>query len=73
MTDIQQTALMRLLDTEIDEGTRRIIATSSTSLFERVQDGTFLDRLFYRLNVIYIISDPCTEGLGTSSRPIIAA
>ena len=73
LTDIQQTALMRLLETETDEGPRRIVATSSTSLFDRVQEGTFLERLFYRLNVIHIVSEPCTEGLGTSSRPIIAA
>jgi len=73
LSDVQQVELMRLLDTATDEGPRRIIATSSTSLFERVQEGTFLGELFYRLNVIHIVSDPCSEGLGTSSRPIIAA
>ena len=73
LNDVQQTELMRLLDTATAEGPRRIIATSPSSLFERVQEGTFLRELFYRLNVIHIVNQPCTEGLGTSSRPIIAA
>ena len=73
LTEIQQAALMRALETETDEGPRRIIATSSTSLFDCVQDGTFLASLFYRLNTIHIVSGPRTEGLGTASRPIIAA
>jgi len=33
----------------------RIIATSSVSLFDRVRDGTFDERLFYRLNVVHIV------------------
>lgn len=73
LNDVQQAELMRLLDTATAEGPRRIIAISPTSLFERVQEGTFLRELFYRLNVIHIVNQPCTEGLGTSSRPIIAA
>jgi hypothetical protein len=32
----------------------RVIASSSTSLFDRVQNGQFDDRLFYRLNMIYM-------------------
>jgi transcriptional regulator of acetoin/glycerol metabolism len=32
----------------------RIIASSSTSLFDRVRTGQFDDRLFYRLNMIYM-------------------
>lgn len=32
----------------------RIIASSSTALFDRVQNGQFDDRLFYRLNTIYM-------------------
>ena len=33
----------------------RIIASSSAPLFERVQEGSFDERLFYRLNVIHMI------------------
>ena len=33
----------------------RIIVSSSTPLFERVQEGSFDDRLYYRLNVIQMI------------------
>ena len=72
LTLAEQAALLSQLETESADGTRRIIATSSASLFDRVQDGTFLDSLFYRLNVIHIVSDSCPEGSGTSSRPIIA-
>lgn len=68
----EQTALLRLMETQ-NRGRRRIIATSSTSLFECVQNGTFLGSLFYRLNVIHIVSDSCSEGRGTPARPIIAA
>ncbi len=70
LSGAQQTALLRLMETG---GRRRIIATSSTSLFECVKNGTFLGSLFYRLNVIHIVSDSCSEGRGTSARPIIAA
>ena len=35
----------------------RVIASSSTSLFDRVRLGQFDDRLFYRLNVIYMAFD----------------
>jgi DNA-binding NtrC family response regulator len=33
----------------------RIISTSSVSLFDRVRQGTFNERLFYRLNVMHIV------------------
>jgi transcriptional regulator of acetoin/glycerol metabolism len=33
----------------------RIIASSSMPLFERVRDGCFNERLFYRLNVIHMV------------------
>jgi len=33
----------------------RIIATSSAPLFERVLDGSFDERLYYRLNVIHMV------------------
>ena len=73
LDEAQQTALLRLLESHVDGGRCRVIATSSTSLFERVCDGRFLGALFYRLNVIHIVSGSCGEGVGTSSRPIIAA
>ena len=73
LSEAEQLALMKLLETEAEWGRRRIIATTSTSLFERVQTGAFLEDLFYRLNVIHIVGDSFSEGHGTSSRPIIAA
>lgn len=33
----------------------RIIASSSAPLFERVLEGSFLERLYYRLNVIHMV------------------
>ena len=73
LSKAEQAALMALLDTENQSGCPRIIAASPACLFDRVQDGTFMRELFYRLNVIHIVSDPCSEGRVTSSRPIIAA
>jgi Sigma-54 interaction domain len=73
LNEAQQTALLRLLETDTDCGRCRIIATSSTSLFDRVREGTFLETLFYRLNVIHIVSDSCTEGRRPSASSIIAA
>ena len=35
----------------------RFIASSSMPLFERVQEGAFDERLFYRLNVIHMVVD----------------
>ena len=72
LNEAQQTALLRLLETDMDCERCRIIATSSTSLFDRVREGTFLESLFYRLNVIHIVSHSCTEGRGTSASSIIA-
>ena len=69
----QQTALLRVLETDRDCGRCRIIATSSTSLFDRVREGTFVEALFYRLNVIHIVSDSRTQGLRPSASSIIAA
>lgn len=34
----------------------RIMASSSAPLFERVQDGSFDERLYYRLNVIQMVA-----------------
>jgi hypothetical protein len=73
LNEAQQTALLRLLETDTDRGRCRVIATSSTDLFDRVREGTFLESLFYRLNIIHIVSDSCTEGRGTSASSIIAA
>ena len=73
LNEAQQTALLRLLETDTDRGRCRVIATSSTDLFDRVRQGTFLESLFYRLNVIHIVSDSFTEGRGTSASSIIAA
>ena len=42
----------------------RVIASSSTSLFDRVRSGQFDDRLFYRLNVIYMAFGSTTEKEG---------
>jgi hypothetical protein len=69
----EQAALMRLVEIAISEGRRRVIATSSTCLLDRVQNGTFPSELYYRLNIIHILSGSCTTGCGTPSRPIIAA
>ncbi|MEF3264363.1 sigma-54 factor interaction domain-containing protein, partial [Campylobacter jejuni] len=33
----------------------RFIASSSMPLFEKVQEGAFDERLFYRLNVIHMV------------------
>ena len=73
LSKTEQAALMALLETESQSGCRRIIAASPACLFDRVQNGTFMGELFYRLNVIHIVSDPCSEGRRTSSGPIIAA
>ena len=72
-SDVQQAGLMRLLETESRERRRRVIATSSKSLLDLVRDGSFLEPLFYRLNVIHIVSGSCTERRGRPSRPIIPA
>lgn len=34
----------------------RILASSSTSLFRRVQQGAFSARLFYRLNAVHLVA-----------------
>lgn len=65
LSEIEQEAIMKLLDTRpsrpIDE-MPRIITTSSVSLFDRVQQGTFDAKLFHRLNVIHIVVPP-TNGM----------
>lgn len=39
-------------------GGKRILASSSVPLFDRVVDQLFDENLFYRLNVIHIVIDP---------------
>jgi hypothetical protein len=73
LSESEQAALMRLLETASETCRRRIIATSSASVFDRVERGTFMAALFYRLNVVHIVGDSCNEGRGASPRPIIAA
>lgn len=36
----------------------RVMASTSSPLLPRVEDGTFDDRLFYRLNVIHLVVPP---------------
>jgi transcriptional regulator of acetoin/glycerol metabolism len=72
LTSAEQTALMALLDTGRQPGSRRIISAAHACLFDRVQDGTFMRELYYRLNVIHIVSDPCGEGRPAFPGPIIA-
>jgi hypothetical protein len=61
LSGIEQEAVMRMLDTRllsaIDE-TPRLITTSSVSLFDRVRQGAFDERLFHRLNTIHIMVAP---------------
>ena len=55
LTAQQQAQLMDLLDSDAVPGGRpRIIASSSVSLWTRVQEGAFDERLFYRLNAIHL-------------------
>ena len=44
--------------------TPRIISTSSVSLFDRVRNGAFDERLFYRLIVMHIVVMEKTDGPG---------
>ena len=50
LDDDQQQQLVRWL--EKTGGSVRVIATTSVSLFALVQRGSFLDRLYYLLNII---------------------
>jgi hypothetical protein len=61
LNETEQEAVMRLLDTRpfraFDE-VPRLITTSSVSLFDRVREGAFDERLFHRLNTIHIMVAP---------------
>ena len=54
LTPAQQMWLTQVLEAG-DTGCSRIIASSSVSLFNRVQEGLFDARLFYRLNVVHLV------------------
>jgi hypothetical protein len=64
LTPRQQELLLELMDDR--HGTPpRILASTSVSLFELVQQGVFDARLFYRLNVVHVVAsraldDECT-------------
>jgi DNA-binding NtrC family response regulator len=59
LTPAQQVWLTEVLEDADPERSPRIIASSSVSLFNRVKQGLFDARLFYRLNVLHlVVSDP---------------
>ena len=52
----QQSAVVELLEHARRPGTApfRVIATTSVALFDRVADGSFESKLFYKLNAIHL-------------------
>jgi hypothetical protein len=42
----------------------QVISVVPTPLFPRVVDGRFLETLYYRLNVLYIVADDSVGGAG---------
>jgi hypothetical protein len=52
LDDDQQRQLLRWIQNA--DGTGRVIATSSGSLFGLVERGMFLDTLYYRLNILRV-------------------
>jgi hypothetical protein len=61
LSDTEQSALMLLFFNGEELGNRRIIATSSVCLLNRVARGTFNEGLFYRLNAIHIVGHSCSD------------
>jgi DNA-binding NtrC family response regulator len=58
LSEIEQEAVNKLLDSRPDralDDMPRIITTTAVSLFDRVTQGAFDDRLFHRLNTIHIV------------------
>ena len=58
LSEVEQEAMMKLLDNRRSRSVNelpRLITTSSVSLFDRVQNGSFDAKLFHRLNVIHIV------------------
>ena len=55
------------LQPAIDKSRRRLMASTSESLTDRIADGTFDDQLFYRLNVVHFeapkLEPACTATL----------
>jgi hypothetical protein len=49
-------------------GAPRIVATASPALFMRVQDGTFAERLYYRLNMLQLAASDVTLQRGRPLR-----
>jgi hypothetical protein len=68
LSDTEQAALMLLLYDGEEGRHRRIIATSSVCLFDRVARGAFNAKLFYRLNAIHIVSHSCSDR-ASATRP----
>lgn len=68
LSETEQEALMRLLDPGNAIRHRRIIASSSVCLFDRVRRGTFDKTLFYRLNMIHIVGHSCSDRARTTAQ-----
>jgi DNA-binding NtrC family response regulator len=60
LSPTDQLRLTRELDHlgRVDSGGKRILASSSVPLFDRVVDQLFDENLYYRLNVIHIVIYP---------------
>ena len=62
LTPRQQELLLELMDDR--HGTPpRILASTSVSLFDLVQQGMFDARLFYRLNVVHVVASGALAGM----------
>jgi DNA-binding NtrC family response regulator len=44
----------------------RVVSLTATSLVESIQAGTFLDRLYYRLNTLYLEARDLSVDVGTT-------
>jgi hypothetical protein len=56
LTPPQQASLLQVLEGADQRArTPRIIASSSVSLFKRVEQGLFDERLFYHLNILHLV------------------
>jgi hypothetical protein len=69
LTWSEQRALLELLETDRAGGCRRVIATTSACLMDRVRHGTFMPALFYRLNTVHIVNEwscPASEERSSS-------
>jgi hypothetical protein len=68
LTPRQQAWLMGVLEHPGAGGAPRIVATASPALFMRVQDGTFAERLYYRLNMLQLAASDVTLQRGRPLR-----